>query len=71
VRVLKLNRKVVLLIALILLASSPVWVPMAVYAVRDEYDKFQYYLEALKAMLNGLVEYFKAVIELFKEAVKP
>jgi hypothetical protein len=34
-------------------------------------DKFQYYVEALKALGNGLVEYFKAVIELFKEAVKP
>jgi regulator of protease activity HflC (stomatin/prohibitin superfamily) len=69
--VLRLNRKILLIVALILLASSPVWVPAAVFAVKGEYDKFQYYLEALKAMLNGLVEYFKAVIELFKEAVKP
>jgi hypothetical protein len=69
--VLRVNRKVVLLIALVLLASSPVWVPMAVFAVKDSMDKFQYYVEALKALGNGLVEYFKAVIELFKEAVKP
>jgi hypothetical protein len=69
--VLRLNRKALLIVALILLASSPVWVPATVYAVKDESDKFQYYLEALKALLNGLVEYFKAVIELFKEAVKP
>jgi len=68
---LRVNRKVVLLIALVLLASSPVWVPMAVFAVKDSMDKFQYYVEALKALGNGLVEYFKAVIELFKEAVKP
>ena len=67
----RVNRKVVLLIALVLLASSPVWVPMAVFAVKDSMDKFQYYVEALKALGNGLVEYFKAVIELFKEAVKP
>ena len=67
----RVNRKVVLLIALVLLASSPVWVPMAVFAVTDSMDKFQYYVEALKALGNGLVEYFKAVIELFKEAVKP
>lgn len=67
----RLNRKALLIVALILLASSPVWVPATVYAVKDESDKFQYYLEALKALLNGLVEYFKAVIELFKEAVKP
>ena len=67
----RLNRKALLIVALILLASSPVWVPMAVYAATDNMDKFQYYVEALKALLNGLVEYFKAVIELFKEAVKP
>jgi len=71
VRVLRLSRKALLIAALILLASSPVWVPMAVYAATDNMDKFQYYVEALKALGNGLVEYFKAVIELFKEAVKP
>jgi cell division protein FtsL len=69
VRVLRLNRKVVLLVALILLASSPVWVPATVYAVKDETEKFQYYMEALKALLDGLVQYFNAVIQLFKTVI--
>jgi len=68
---LRLNRKVAFIIALALLASSPLWIPATVFAVTDNMDKFQYYVEALKALGNGLVEYFKAVIELFKEAVKP
>ena len=67
----RVSRKSLLIVALILLASSPVWAPMAVFTVTDSMDKFQYYVEALKALGNGLVEYFKAVIELFKEAVKP
>jgi hypothetical protein len=69
VKVLRVNRKALLIVALILLASSPVWVPATVYAVKDESDKFQYYLEALKALLDGLVQYFNAVIQLFKTAI--
>jgi hypothetical protein len=63
------NGKTLLIIALILLASSPLWVPATVYAMTDNMDKFQYYLEALKALLDGLVQYFNAVIQLFKTAV--
>ena len=68
-KVLRLNRKALLIVALVLLMSSPVWVPATVYAVKDETEKFQYYMEALKALLDGLVQYFNAVIQLFKTAV--
>jgi hypothetical protein len=63
-----LNRKILLVVVLALLVTSFIWIPAAVFATKDEVEKFQYYVEALRALLNGLIEYFKAVISLFKEA---
>jgi hypothetical protein len=66
-----LRRKLILLSLVILIATSFLWMPLTVYAVTDNMDKFQYYVEALKAMVDSLRETLNAIIELFKVAVKP
>jgi hypothetical protein len=66
-----LRRKLILLSLVILIATSIIWMPLTVYAVTDNMDKFQYYVEALKAMVDSLRETLNAIIELFKVAVKP
>jgi hypothetical protein len=63
-------RKLIAILVIIIAATSIVWMPALTFAVRDEMDKFQYYLKALEYLLAGLREYFNAVIALFKEAIK-
>jgi hypothetical protein len=63
-------RRLLVLLIVVLAVTAVVWMPAVVFAVRDEMDKFQYYLKALEYLLAGLREYFNAVIELFKEAIK-
>ena len=65
------KRKLILISLVIMIATSIIWMPLTVYAATDNMDKFQYYVEALKAMVNSLRETLNAIIELFKEAVKP
>jgi hypothetical protein len=63
-------RKLIAILVIIIAATSILWMPALTFAVRDEMDKFQYYLKALEYLLAGLREYFNAVIALFKEAIK-
>lgn len=63
------NRKVILVIILLTIASSIIWVPAIVLAASGNTDKFQYYLKALEYGLKGLSKYFEFIIDLFKAAV--
>jgi len=64
-----MNWKLLALVLVFVLLTAVVLVPGVVYAATGQPDKYQYYLSALEALLKGLVEYFKAVIELFKTAI--
>ena len=64
------ERTLILLLLLMLTVTSIIWVLAVVYATTGSPEKFQYYVKALESMLEGLKEFFKAVIELFKEAVE-
>jgi len=63
------RRKRLAAILAILSATAVVWLPGVVCAATGQIDKYQAYLAALDYLLRGLIEYFKAVIELFKTAV--
>jgi len=60
-------RKWIVLLMLIAV-SSIIWLPAV--AAFSHPDKYQYYIKALEYLLKGLQEYFKAVITLFREAVR-
>jgi len=62
-------RKAFMLAITLLALTSVLWVPAVVCVATGQPDKFQYYLQSLDYLLKGLIEYFEAVIELFKVAV--
>jgi hypothetical protein len=62
-------RKSVVVFLILLLVSGFIWMPMVVFAVEGNPDKFQYYVQALEYMLKAFIELLKAILELFKEAV--
>jgi len=62
-------RKIYILFFLTILFMSILLLPAIVCLATGQPDKFQYYVQALDYLLKGLIEYFKAVVELFKTAV--
>lgn len=67
--VLYMNKRIVVITILVLLATSILWFPAVVFALSGCPEKFDYYVKALEYMFKGLVEYFKWVVELFKVAI--
>ena len=65
----KVSRKLIVVVAVVLLLTSVLWFPAIALAVTDNYDKFEYYLKALEYGLKGLQEYFKFIIELYKISI--
>lgn len=74
------NKRLFIVITITVLITSFIWVPALVFAVTDNLDKYDYYISALNNNLQGLIqalaantsdliEFFKANLELFSEAV--
>jgi len=64
-----LLRKIYILFFLTVLLMSILLLPAIVCLAEGNPEKFQYYVQALEYLFKGLIEYFRAVIELFKTAV--
>lgn len=64
-----MNKKILLFVLIVLMATLPLWMPATVFAITDQYDKLTYYLKALEYMYKGLIAYFEWIWRLFKLAV--
>jgi len=63
------RRKLIGILIVLLVITSFLWVPLVVFAVTDNLDKFDYYVKALEYGLKGLVKYFDFILKLFEKAV--
>jgi hypothetical protein len=65
----KMRKLLALGLVLLVLVAVFIFIPFAVAYSIGHPERFEYYVKALEYGLLGLKEYFKFVLDLFKEAI--